>query len=102
MDWDINFRYKNYIWNQTLQEVSGYFGSANYLETLPSGKLNPEEWYPKAFESKGKEDGIRDNLTQHFVFSLSTKHFDRVSSSSVTFCKGFLLKEKHFANTFLT
>lgn len=56
MGWGIDFSHKKHIWNPTLQEVSGYSGSANYLETLPSCKLNTDEC-PKAFESKGKKDG---------------------------------------------
>lgn len=30
--WGIDFSQKNYIWNQTLQEISGYCASANYLD----------------------------------------------------------------------
>jgi len=56
---------------------------------------------PKLLRAKEKKKEMEQNLTWRFVFSLETKNFHRVNSSSVTFYKGFLLKEKYLANTFL-
>lgn len=56
---------------------------------------------PKLLKARERKMEVEHNLTQRFAFSLPTKHFDIVNSSSVTVYKGFLLKEKHVANSFL-
>lgn len=63
---------QNDAWNQALQEDSGYSGSANYLETLLSLKLSPDERCPKAFQSKGKQDGSGAESDSAFcIFSIN-------------------------------